>query len=196
MISQHRGVGSKDLNDEPIGGLGGLACVAPNRGPCEERDTVLDTRLVRIDVLRTGDRVGLVILDLFRKAGLSMLLDQAIEFLGQLLFLFRKLSGQSFVGGLIVGRNRQWDMRNLAPDPRTIVAGCFGAMKDAGQGVVVSSRDRIEFVIVATGACERLSEECSADLIDLVVDHIGRELSFDIVLKRPRSDGQEAGSND
>ena len=46
------------------------------------------------------------------------------------------------------------------------------AVEDAGQGVVVGRRDRVELVVVAAGAAERQAQERLADRVDLLVDDV------------------------
>ena len=51
-------------------------------------------------------------------------------------------------------------------------------------------------MIVASSASECLAQKGLADFIDLMVHHIGSQLTFDVVLQSPRSDGKEPRRND
>ena len=50
------------------------------------------------------------------------------------------------------------------------------AVEDAGEGVVVLLRDRVELVVVAAGTAEREAEERLAHGVDLVVHHVADDL--------------------
>ena len=50
-----------------------------------------------------------------------------------------------------------------------IAIGNAGALEDAGEGVVVGSGDRVEFVVVATGAGDSESHGAAGDDIDAVI---------------------------
>ncbi len=50
------------------------------------------------------------------------------------------------------------------------------AVEDAGEGVVVLLRDRVELVVVAAGTTEREAEERLAHGVDLVVHHVADDL--------------------
>src|SRR5262249_16703181 len=68
------------------------------------------------------------------------------------------------------------------------------AVEDAGQGVVVLLRERVELVVVAAGAGEGQPQETAADRVDLVIDDIGHPLPA--VDAAPRTKGQQGGGND
>ncbi len=50
------------------------------------------------------------------------------------------------------------------------------AVEDAGEGVIVLLRDRVELVVVTAGATERQAEERLAHGVDLVVHHVADDL--------------------
>ena len=51
-------------------------------------------------------------------------------------------------------------------------------------------------MVVAASTRDRLSEKCASNPIDLVVDDIGVQLPFDIVLQRPGANRQVSRGND
>ena len=65
------------------------------------------------------------------------------------------------------------------------------AVEDAGEGVVVLLRDRVELVVVAAGTAEREAEERLAHGVDLVVDHVADDLLLVGVAAVPDAVGEE-----
>ncbi len=68
-----------------------------------------------------------------------------------------------------------------------------GAVEDAGQRVVVGGRDRVELVVVAARAAERLAEERAADQVELFVDGVEHQLRLVLFGQHARTERQEAG---
>ena len=56
-------------------------------------------------------------------------------------------------------------------------------LQDAGQGVVVFRRDRIELVVMAAGAADRLGQEGLAERVELLVDDVHLELLLVLLLE-------------
>ena len=54
-----------------------------------------------------------------------------------------------------------------------------GAAEDAGQGVIVGGRDRVELVVVAAGAARRQRQHRPADRVDLLVDVVHDEADLE-----------------
>ena len=71
-----------------------------------------------------------------------------------------------------------------------------GALEDPGQCVVISSRDRIELVVVASSTPEGESEEGSTDGIDLFVDDVVFHLAFIDFGEHFGSQREEPGGNE
>ena len=59
-------------------------------------------------------------------------------------------------------------------------------MKDAVQAVVVLGADRVELVVVAAGARQRQTEECSPHIVDRVLNGEMRRIVIDARTKPPR----------
>ena len=55
--------------------------------------------------------------------------------------------------------------------------------EDAGHGVIIARRDRIEFMVMTARATDGLGEECLADGIQLLIDHIHVELLLVLLFK-------------
>ena len=66
-------------------------------------------------------------------------------------------------------------------------------MEDAGQGVVVGRRDRVELVVVAAGAARRQGQDRPADGVDLLVDVVHDEPDLEPLVDVLHAQGQEAG---
>ena len=92
---------------------------------------------------------------------------------------------------------RQLDQRArlVALDDADRAVARLGAAEDAGQGVVVLLRDRVELVVVAAGAGDREPEERLRRRVDLLVDHVHLELPAVALVVRLRADRQEAGGD-
>ena len=71
-----------------------------------------------------------------------------------------------------------------------------GAKENAGEGVVIALRNRIEFMIVATRASDRESEDGLRDGVDLLVGEIERELARIAFVEIERAERQEAGGDE
>src|SRR5207248_3127318 len=71
----------------------------------------------------------------------------------------------------------------------------FGAAEDAGQGIIIAARDRIEFVIVAAGSGGGLAEEGLHGRVDLLVGYIQFILQAVAFVQIPRADFEEAGGD-
>ena len=71
----------------------------------------------------------------------------------------------------------------------------LGATKDAGQRVVVAGGDRVELVVVASGAADRQSEKRPADRLKLLVDdfHPQQFLVLQFVVDRPEDEEARSG---
>ena len=67
--------------------------------------------------------------------------------------------------------------------------------EDSGQRVVVARGDGVEFVVVAAGAAQRLTEDAGADGVEHVVHNIHFELFLDLLLKVGVSQNQVSGGD-
>ena len=79
-------------------------------------------------------------------------------------------------------------MRDLTPDTWPVVAGGECAVKDACQGVIVASGDRIELMIMAAGTRYCLPKEGATYLVDLMINNVRGQLPLNIILQRPGAD--------
>ncbi len=66
-------------------------------------------------------------------------------------------------------------------------------MEDAGQGVIVGGRDRVELVIVAAGTARRQGQHRAADGVDLLVDVVHDEPDLETLVDVLDAQGQEPG---
>ena len=69
------------------------------------------------------------------------------------------------------------------------------AVKDAGQGVIVGRRDRVELVIVAAGAARRQRQHRPRHRVDLLVDVVHDEADLEPLVDVLHAQRQEAGGD-
>ncbi len=77
----------------------------------------------------------------------------------------------------LLARGVGWE-RHFKPLRHVGVFERLRAVEDAREGVIIPGRDRIELVIVAAGAADRLGEERAAQGVELLVHHVHLELLF------------------
>ena len=79
------------------------------------------------------------------------------------------------------GLRRGWQVDQIRGAPALLAIGGaverLAAQENAGESVVVGHRDRVEFVIVTTGARRRRAEEGLRHRVDLLVDEVEAELA-------------------
>ena len=67
------------------------------------------------------------------------------------------------------------------------------AVQNAGEGIIIRRGNRIEFVVMASGATDRLPEKRTAHRVDLLVDHIQLQLLLILLFQIGVSDGEKRG---
>ena len=155
----------------------------------EARQEVLEG-LQRVELIAHAQALGgLEVLDVrrgVREATLQALLP-ALEQAAQLGGHLRPVRHARLEGQLDQLRGAQ-----VAEAAVRAVQG-LGAAEDARHRVVVLDRDRIELVVVAAGAGQGHAEHPARDRVDLLVDHVDRELDRVARVVTLGADGQVAG---